>query len=322
MFVDYQFFDLVVRNVIPQDPNQTSNTLPDNGVMMVNPRDITVVFSPQITVQGRPLNASVVFEKFTHRMTPTRMRISLEMRVIYFGPLREMTEYKMSQVEFISTASVPVDASMVFDVTYTDLVSAASTYSGATGLVSSTTPAATNTFVPQVTTTTPANSSAAAAALAWAVANVVPGQTRYMGATSGSHRWDLPRSADCSGLVWAGFRGIGQHTNMGWPASYAISSTGMIDGWEKSNWRTGILLPHTTATAASGLQPGDILVRRGHVVFFQNYESGRVGTFGAYCGSCSPQVGHSSQSPSSILGNFSHFVRPQPIGAATSARLV
>ena len=46
MFVDYQFFDMVVRNVIPSDPNQTNNTLPDNGVMMVNPRDITVVFSP------------------------------------------------------------------------------------------------------------------------------------------------------------------------------------------------------------------------------------------------------------------------------------
>ena len=57
VFVDYQFFDMVVRNVVPSDPNQSSNTLPDNGVMMVNPRDITVVFSPQFTVQGRPLNA-------------------------------------------------------------------------------------------------------------------------------------------------------------------------------------------------------------------------------------------------------------------------
>ena len=87
MLVDYQFFDLVVRNVIPTDPNQMSNQLPDNGVMMVNPRDITVVFSPQLTVQGRPINAQVVFEKFTHRMTPIRMRISLEMRVMYFGPM-------------------------------------------------------------------------------------------------------------------------------------------------------------------------------------------------------------------------------------------
>ena len=76
VYVDYQFFDMVVRNVVPSDPNQASNTLPDNGVMMVNPRDITVVFSPQFTVQGRPLNARVSFEKFTHRMIPTRMRIA------------------------------------------------------------------------------------------------------------------------------------------------------------------------------------------------------------------------------------------------------
>ena len=47
VFVDYQFFDLVVRNVTPDDPNSTGNTLPDNGVMMVNPREITVVFSQQ-----------------------------------------------------------------------------------------------------------------------------------------------------------------------------------------------------------------------------------------------------------------------------------
>ena len=95
--MDYQFFDLVVRNVVPSDPNQASNTLPDNGVMMVNPRDITVVFSPQFTVQGRPLNARVTFEKFTHRMTPTRMRISLTMRAVYIGPIKDMTEYKAEE---------------------------------------------------------------------------------------------------------------------------------------------------------------------------------------------------------------------------------
>lgn len=88
VFVDYQFFDLVVRNVIPGS-SATSNQLPDNGVMMVNPKDITVVFSPQITVQGRPINAQVRFEKFSHKMTPIRMRIALEMRVLYVGPLRQ-----------------------------------------------------------------------------------------------------------------------------------------------------------------------------------------------------------------------------------------
>ena len=94
VFVDYEFFDLVVRNITPvTNINDVSATLPDNGVMMVNPRDITVVFSPQITVQGRPSNARVNFQRFTHRMVPTRMQIDLTMRVTYFGPMKDMTTY-------------------------------------------------------------------------------------------------------------------------------------------------------------------------------------------------------------------------------------
>ena len=107
VFVDYQYFDLVVRNVIPAtDPNgSVNNTLPDNGVMMVNPRDITVVFSPQLTVQGRPSNASVNFTRFTNRMVPTRMEISLTMRVTYFGPLKDMTPYVKE--EAVTAATIP-----------------------------------------------------------------------------------------------------------------------------------------------------------------------------------------------------------------------
>jgi hypothetical protein len=92
VMVDMDYFDLVVRNVKPGG-TATNATLPDNGVMMVNPRDITVVFSPEITVQGRPLNASVTYERFTHKMVPTRVRINLQMRVVYFGPMREITTF-------------------------------------------------------------------------------------------------------------------------------------------------------------------------------------------------------------------------------------
>jgi hypothetical protein len=87
VLVDYEYFDLVVRNVVPNTSGATNNSVPDNGVMMVNPRDITVIFSDYITVTGRPINAQVTFEKFSHRMIPTRMRIALEMRVTYIGPL-------------------------------------------------------------------------------------------------------------------------------------------------------------------------------------------------------------------------------------------
>ena len=97
VLVDMEYFDLVVRNVIPGS-EFTNGSIPDNGVMMVNPRDIAVIFSPTMSIQGRPLNASVVFEKFTHRMTPTRMRIALTMRVIYIGPPRDVTPFTQETI--------------------------------------------------------------------------------------------------------------------------------------------------------------------------------------------------------------------------------
>ena len=75
--------------------------------MMVNPRDITVVFSQEITVQGRPLNASVVFERFTHKMVPTRMRINLQMRVVYFGPMRDITTFVPETVRAMEAITFP-----------------------------------------------------------------------------------------------------------------------------------------------------------------------------------------------------------------------
>lgn len=86
VLVDYQYFDLVVRNVVPAQRGPAE--IPDNGIMMVNPTDITVVFSKDLTVQGRPINAKVTFSKFDHRMVPIRMQIDLTMIITYFGPLR------------------------------------------------------------------------------------------------------------------------------------------------------------------------------------------------------------------------------------------
>jgi len=83
---DYNYFDMVVRNVAPSTAN---SQIPDNGVMMVNPKDITVIFSNELTVQGRPTNARVMFTKFTHNMVPTRMIVSLTMIITYFGPLKQ-----------------------------------------------------------------------------------------------------------------------------------------------------------------------------------------------------------------------------------------
>lgn len=83
--IDYDYFDRVVRASEP-GLSPAINNIPDNGVLLVNPRNITVVFSNQLTVQGRPYNATVTYSKFSHRMIPIRMMISLNMKVFYIGP--------------------------------------------------------------------------------------------------------------------------------------------------------------------------------------------------------------------------------------------
>jgi hypothetical protein len=79
---DYQYFDIVVRNV---PPFTEDSPFRDNGVMMVNPQEIVVFFSRELVVRGRPTNAAVNFIKFSHNMIPTRMEIELTMIISYFG---------------------------------------------------------------------------------------------------------------------------------------------------------------------------------------------------------------------------------------------
>lgn len=101
---DYDYFDLVVRGVVP-DPQ--SPVLPDNGVLMTNPRNITVVFSPQLSVTGRPDQASVVYEKFDHRMRPIRMRIVMSMKAYSIGPTSQNFAFASSSSESKAQATIP-----------------------------------------------------------------------------------------------------------------------------------------------------------------------------------------------------------------------
>src|SRR5574343_1276010 len=50
--VDYDYFERVIRAVEPYDAPSINN-IPDNGVLMINPRTTTVVFSEQFQVQGK-----------------------------------------------------------------------------------------------------------------------------------------------------------------------------------------------------------------------------------------------------------------------------
>jgi hypothetical protein len=117
---DMDYFDLVVRNVIPGGTG-ANNTLPDSGVMMVNPRDVTVVFSKDITVQGRPVNSQIIYEKFTHEMTPTRMRIALTMRVIYMGPVRDIGTFSSETVNVDRTIPYDIPPAPEFNFTFHEL---------------------------------------------------------------------------------------------------------------------------------------------------------------------------------------------------------
>jgi hypothetical protein len=128
--VDYDYFDLVVRGVLPG-----VGATPDNGVMMVNPRNITVVFSPQLLVTGKPYNASVSFDKFSHKMTPTRIRVLMQMKVLSIGPRPISYTYQTSQAQADFTATVPYDNQVSVNVKHSEDADAANALGNASTLV-------------------------------------------------------------------------------------------------------------------------------------------------------------------------------------------
>jgi len=320
VFVDYQFFDLVVRNVVPSNPNQVNTTLADNGVMMVNPRDITVIFSPQMSVQGRPLNARVTFEKFTHRMTPTRMRISLTMRAVYIGPVRDMTEYRAET--FAAQAAIPYGRGSAESniATMTEVVD------NETSALNNSTPASdgdstdTNTgtdYNTQQGIAGDANSATRAAALNWAKAHVVQGTTQYN--ANGSARYNLPASADCSGLVCAAYKAMGINNTKLFGATYAGTHL-MLSTFRNTNYKYVTLIDHAHMFGDNVLQYGDLLIRPGHVSFFDHYDGSKFAIFSAQGHDAHPQVGATSISKSSYQSNSGYIaIRPHPVGSDASS---
>jgi cell wall-associated NlpC family hydrolase len=342
VYVDYQYFDMVVRNVIPSAPSQSTSQIADNGVMMVNPRDITVVFSPQLSVQGKPINAQVTFEKFSHRMTPVRMRISLEMRVVYIGPAKPQTEYQETVYED-DTASlvVPDDtADMTFNLfdvlSASNLQNVSSTVAtGFTGLNQN--------ITAQQNLTSPDNTSARANALQWAREHTLP-TTQYDNGPlrgSGLDPSGYLQYVDCSGLVWNAYNALGLTQKMGWGGSVSNPSgtAVMLNSFETSNWKSCQLIftwsssQKSTAAAwfatnLSTLQPGDLLFRDvrkstrtiGHVAFFVSTNGTSVTIFDASSKNSTPQVGERTISLNTLY-EYTHVVRPVPFGSDGYASL-
>ena len=341
VFVDYQYFDLVVRNVVPStDPNAMNGTLPDNGVMMVNPRDITVVFSPQITVQGRPSNAKVSFTKFTNRMVPTRMQIDLTMRVTYFGPLKDMTPYVKE--EAVTAATIPLtDIEDTYNISVEDILAVQEQVrTWITGVVtklglnpdgSTSTTDTSSTPAPGATGTSAGTPNATFGSLLingqildYAEAQVAAHHTTYKYA---NRTWD---QADCSGLVWRAFMDKGYASSiMGWSASGSDTkdmwdkitngtSKGAVlfsvDGAKDQGTRRAANLPYL-----SRLMRGDLLFRinakenkKGHVSWFDSWDGTPGESTAKIYASMSPDlgVGFSNPTASYIASDYTAAFRP------------
>jgi hypothetical protein len=317
VFVDYEYFDLVVRNVVPRRRGRNGQ-LPDNGVMMVNPRDITVVFSPNITVQGRPLNARVSFEKFTHRMVPTRMRISLTMRVVYIGPVRDMTTYENE--EFATSQTIPWDEEKdyqgikfrykeleVEDSDISRFFGGGDTEDGGPGSPSD---------IRDRNYTE--NGRIRKQALDYAQAQVAANGTTY----SLPGRANLWRQADCSSLVCGAYNAIGWGDEL--KMGNLPSTGGMILNWNTEGWRTAGAMWTTGGQGSShvdDLEPGDLIYRisvagaTNHVAFFHSKTDTHLRMFHAMSPSANPSVGFSEWAINGdYFGEYNYGVKPMPAG--------
>jgi hypothetical protein len=312
VFVDYQFFDLVVRNVIPS-ATPGNGALPDNGVMMINPRDITVVFSPQMTVQGRPLNAQVSFDKFSHRMTPTRMTVQLEMLVVYFGPLQPVGQ-SFQLLDIQTTAQIASTDPAPIDITFTNVVY---------NILASSEPG-----VPNVSSTgTPvASSQVATAALQWAQSNDCSANPALT--YDGSARLNWPSSVDCSGWVGTSYEKVGGLAAMGWYHgidSFAMYQTGVNKGTlNRLVEGTGpiqaaladpILRQNYFQFGNIGFRHMSADVRGGHVAFIVGASDSTVTVNEASSPTSKPPVGTHVMSHKSFYDFFNSVCQPTPFGS-------
>ena len=333
VFVDYQFFDMVVRNVTPTN-DVTNNTLPDNGIMMVNPRDITVVFSPNMSVQGRPLNARVIFEKFTHRMVPIRMRISLQMRVVYFGPTRPMNEYTAET--FKTAETVPFDEIAVKTFTFT-FREYEEWGVGQTD----------NANMDDQAALLQTNQQVNASAMDAAIAKVASDGTTYSG-TSRNSLWD---HCDDASLIAGGYKLVDMDDELdiiptagGRGTTLYLTTAALLEKLKGGNWKKSKLMWSVAAAGPSGyeasratatkymkdgnLAPGDLIFRVNylglpdHVAWVRAYAdigtNSRVKLYHADSSIGSTGVGETEATLAFIVANYNWCVRPQPLGQSTA----
>jgi hypothetical protein len=304
VMTDQEYFDLVVRGLVPDGQ---SPQLQDSGIMMINPRNITVVFGPQLSVQGRPYRASIQYQKFDRRMTPTRMTITLSMKVVYFGPQRSDFSFASSQTENTFSATIPYN--QVYNLSYST----------------------TEVDVPDVEIGTSINIVNQGGGPINASIEALQGQNLDMrikalriAETLGESRYpyvygkeDPSIGFDCSGLVWwayvnaCGLEGAKFALGVsGRPATThlmqgAINRGTLIAG--------GVSSGDLSITALENIaQPGDLLCGTGHVAFVAEVLSSqrKIRTYESYP---AQGPGHEDFSYQSIIGanNYhSCIIRP------------
>ena len=183
-------------------------------------------------MQGRPTNAQVVYEKFTHEMTPTRMRIALTMRVVYMGPVRDITTFVQEEVNVERRIPFDIEEPQRYNFVYKpiewasnneDFELAARTDIGEGNL--------------NVSNTNVASANAARKAhVRWKQFGTIYDKEPI------GDRHDLWKSTDCSGFVWGGFadnfnyavaEGAGNMADLLKAHQYGTQSMAEVLGWSK-----------------------------------------------------------------------------------------
>jgi hypothetical protein len=298
VMTDQEYFDLVVRGLVPDGQ---SPALQDSGIMMINPRNITVVFGPQLSVQGRPYRASIQYQKFDHRMTPTRMTITLSMKAVYFGPQRSDFAFASSQTENTFAATIPYDESIKYNIDYDEVASVTSTEGTGTGF---------GDIVDQIASDPSVFFNTDKRERALAIAEEL-GERKYIYVWGGNDPYNP--GVDCSGLVWWAYRkacgdegaksalGVSGRPATGSIMSGALNKGSVIlggDGAGRNVWA-----PMTAENLKTYARRGDLLCGPGHVAFVSENKllGNGVRTYEAYGGNGTRTPSHLDFGWSQIL---------------------
>lgn len=332
VLVDYDYFDMVVRNVVPGGRSVGSV---DNGVMMVNPDDIVVVFSNELSVQGRPVNARVAFTKFDHRMVPTRMEVSLTMIITYFGPVLGGT-YNFDYNQDIKTYEALIPYGKIFSEAFTedDLVKAQKEYTETQEKrleLSKTTEkevAFGQSFLNAFGSVSGVQGFAGPANGSVAVATLKSAEQRIAAAAGGRAAYSQaarlgPNSYDCSGLVSMAYKDNGIQDLLA--GGGATNCAGMYAYGEKTGWTKMNKVLQITPSSGQQLRDmagsGDVMLRvntskSNHVVFVNRWEGDRM----VITHASSTAKGCLTESISmSYATQFTHLLRPAAAGGQSAA---